>query len=318
MADAVDPRYRLITTHHADEVKMPIASVLQNARTRSSWWLYSNEHRLFEESRIFAEVARKVAWRVQSMSHKPLGHQLEALFCLEESLTAREGLQTALMRVLEACVDDALQHSPGVTEMERFAEALNSLQEMHFGSEQMTLREWGQTDCGMRSLDVNKLELARIERPELRGFVVVKVTDIRKAFSEYRVLTWFLGCLLSLTVKDKLSWLESPVFDLLAEESRKKRVLPWTTIGWASGILVNSGKAEAWHFSAGPVTEPVFRKISTVVLPQFVFDLSELSAVIDSQMKEVDNIRNRILAIGVTMGVFLLQLLAREAFKYVF
>lgn len=291
-------------------------------RSRSWWWIFQHESALLEEKNLVDEIASNVTWRAQQMDRLTIGEKLEVLFKLEESMSCRPGAPAELMEVLADAIESEVFPSPGVSAVEDFLQFYIDLKKKTTGSDALTVESWAKFDLGFEAefrKDDAKAVFADSKRADVQKLIQdeVKGAVFHGQFRSYPVMRWFGGGILNWSHKCNFSMLESNAFELAKSYCSQKPLLGWTVLGWLHGLLLAQGRIDLGTFPMAPRVEAPFRRLSTVILPHFLFGVKDLSAVLDSQIKRVEDIRNKILAAVVSASMFGAQLAGQYLEKYI-
>eukprot|EP00746_Dinoflagellata_sp_MGD_P162967 gnl/MRDRNA2_/MRDRNA2_90752_c0_seq1.p1 gnl/MRDRNA2_/MRDRNA2_90752_c0~~gnl/MRDRNA2_/MRDRNA2_90752_c0_seq1.p1 ORF type:complete len:379 (-),score=64.38 gnl/MRDRNA2_/MRDRNA2_90752_c0_seq1:166-1302(-) len=319
---------------HNDE-KVNIRDLMDRVAKITRWSTFRNEgehEKTIEQLKRTLQILKDFQARIRGVK---IFEVIEALGQLQESLCAARGVSALVMKLLAHKLEEHFKPCPDAALMKDFSEDMVRIAKGTFGSTPVEISRWSQwkwlpeAEAGRKDVFEEYIpeaekgkdfsEMFQNEENEFDNHVFeVLLHDIRKKYHNKSggvIIDHLINTLLIATKSGRTGFLQFPKAWVGSLYDPTRTLLPWTTIGFIFRQFLRKHILSEKDVSGGTLPfeydiQVRFDKFITVLIPEFVEEVSELVGVLEGQVKEVGYFKTKLLAYGTAAVITVGQILA--------
>lgn len=310
-----------------------IDDVLQRSKNLTRWSVFRAE-RAHVETIDQLRHALKVLGDFQlEVRGGAVHHVIHELGSLEMSLCAAGGASAALMKFLALEINQHLAPCPDAKHMQDIAKALAKIgNTMCASTTPAPISAWADWNFVQADPRLDGYNGPRREKMFQEESAIFKECLLSELGSKIQcqgceVMQYFKNLMQLSACRGRFGFMGRAEVWMSALDDPKSALLPWTTIGFLLKQWLQKGIITSQEVAGGTLKFELdiqrrFRELSAIVIPRFVAKVSELQSRLEQRLKEVDGMRTRFVAYGVTatitVGQFLVPLVGKRLGLYTF
>lgn len=306
------------------------AQLMEIQRAQSWWNRYSMEaahQREFDQLAYLTTLLDRCSIKMQEA---PPWQKIKILNDLEEIFNDVPGHPQVLMAMLGRDLESVLNPAPSTSDMKSLARdmtdfAMKPLKDSglpeYRGLPEFNASQWGMAEHNPTAPYAEVWRPYMTKHKEAFDKIVWDwLCSLRAKYDKYPVLHMFVVGLLIIVggrcgSRGSVAFLQSVHLRSWEQYIDSKKAIAWASVGWIIEHLIADGRASPAAFN--PEVGIPFQKIGTTVMSKFTFDVIQLRSLMETQQKELANVKTKILASSLTAALAVMQALIRYSGEHV-